>query len=975
MKHLFHGLLLTLASLAPAAEPPTAPILRIEAGMHTARIYRIATDAAGRIVLTVSDDKTARLWELPSGRLLRVLRPPVGAGSVGKLYAGALSPDGKVAALGGDISNESGNTESVHLFDTSTGRLMKRLSEIPNAIADLAFSPSGNRLAAGLIGKSGVRVWRVSTGQLLGQGTGYGDACYGLDWNGESRLVTSSDDGKVRLHEVGDARLRLVTSVATKAGKHPFAVRFRPDGGRVAIGFEDAAAIEVRDGRDLSLLFSPNAAGITNGNLGRVAWTADGQTLAAAGDWRNAKGSMPIRIWSNGGKGPYHDLPASQQTIIDLRPVPGGGFLFAATDPAWGRVSHGTSASKFQVQVPGVSPIADFGSNAGGFLVSADGTGVAFGFQVFGRVPAAFSIPERNLREGQPKESAIGKAPRTEGLPITDWKNNYAPKLHDQLLPMDPYERSFSLAIAPDVSYFALGAEWHLRNFSAEGKVRWQVPAPEAVWGVNITADGRLIVAAYGDGTIRWHRADTGRELLAFFPHADRKRWVLWTPEGYYDCSPGSEDLIGWHVNRGKDEAADFFPAAKFRDQFFRPDIIQKVLPEGDVSRAVALANLESGRKVAAPRSIKEVMAGLQPPVVELLVGGANATLETASETVTLKYRVRQGGSPLSHLKLMVDGRPVEATIPIPASDTAEASFIFVLPKQECVLVLLAENNSAVSEPARLRVTRGATQAPVTELAAALKPKLYLLAVGVSDYAKNNHLEDLRYAAKDAADFAGVFEKQDGILYEKVEVKLLTNEKATAGEVLDGLDWIKKETTTKDVAIVFFSGHGENDEELRYYFCPHDYDHTRRLRTGVAMEEIQKTLAAVPGKVLFFIDSCHAGNALGKLFAAKGKGAQVDITRLVNELSSAENGAVVFASSTGRQLSVESEEWKNGAFTKAIVEGMNGKADLLRHGKVTVSGLEAWVAERVKELSEGTQTPTVAKPQTVPDFPIGVLLR
>ena len=54
------------------------------------------------------------------------------------------------------------------------------------------------------------------------------------------------------------------------------------------------------------------------------------------------------------------------------------------------------------------------------------------------------------------------------------------------------------------------------------------------------------------------------------------------------------------------------------------------------------------------------------------------------------------------------------------------------------------------------------------------------------------------------------------------------------------------------------------------------------------------------------------------------------------------------------------------------VEGLDGKADLLKNGKITVSSLETWVAERVKELSEGTQTPTVAKPQTVPDFPIGL---
>jgi len=39
-----------------------------------------------------------------------------------------------------------------------------------------------------------------------------------------------------------------------------------------------------------------------------------------------------------------------------------------------------------------------------------------------------------------------------------------------------------------------------------------------------------MVVAAYGDGTIRWHRADDGRELLALKVLANKTAWVLWTP-------------------------------------------------------------------------------------------------------------------------------------------------------------------------------------------------------------------------------------------------------------------------------------------------------------------------------------------------------------------------------------------------------------------------------------------------------------
>src|SRR4051794_22910168 len=84
-----------------AAEPLAAPVLRIEAGMHVSFVETIVSDDAGRLVLTCSRDKTGRLWDLASGRLLRVLRPPIieDGGYDGYLYACALTRDGSVAAL------------------------------------------------------------------------------------------------------------------------------------------------------------------------------------------------------------------------------------------------------------------------------------------------------------------------------------------------------------------------------------------------------------------------------------------------------------------------------------------------------------------------------------------------------------------------------------------------------------------------------------------------------------------------------------------------------------------------------------------------------------------------------------------------------------------------------------------------------------------------------------------------------------
>src|SRR5262249_11361556 len=116
----------------PAAQSKAPPVvriarpedvfLRIEPGMHTATIRRISLTPDGRIMATASDDTTVRLWSLPSGELMRTLRPSVGTGHEGKVYAVALEPDGKwLAAAGWDAAWTANQQVFVMIFDTNTG--------------------------------------------------------------------------------------------------------------------------------------------------------------------------------------------------------------------------------------------------------------------------------------------------------------------------------------------------------------------------------------------------------------------------------------------------------------------------------------------------------------------------------------------------------------------------------------------------------------------------------------------------------------------------------------------------------------------------------------------------------------------------------------------------------------------------------------------------------------------------------------
>ena len=112
---------LLFSSSVFSLEPPSEPILRLETGAHAGRIYRLAADGEGKYVVSASMDKTVRIWEGKSGKLLSVLRPPIGDDMEGELYAMALSPDGKTIACAGHTGTDWGE-RSIYLFDIATGK-------------------------------------------------------------------------------------------------------------------------------------------------------------------------------------------------------------------------------------------------------------------------------------------------------------------------------------------------------------------------------------------------------------------------------------------------------------------------------------------------------------------------------------------------------------------------------------------------------------------------------------------------------------------------------------------------------------------------------------------------------------------------------------------------------------------------------------------------------------------------------------
>ena len=550
----------------------------------------------------------------------------------------------------------------------------------------------------------------------------------------------------------------------------------------------------------------------------------------------------------------------------------------------------------------------------------------------------------------------------TRGLDIQGWHNGTRPTINGQALDLLPGEVSRSVAIATDGRRIVLGTEWYLRAFDADARPLWQQRLPAAAWAVNVSGDGRWALAALGDGTIHWFRLADGAAQMALFAHPDRERWVLWAPSGHYDTSVDGDSLIGWHLNTAVNRDAQFYPVGRFRKYYYRPELIRAVFDSGDFAVAVRSAERKGtdGDKATPP------VARVLPPRVELL---SESDVVTDDAQVRARFAVfSPADAPVEEIKLRVDGRLAQTLrgTDIPRardSDGIELQVpVRLPPAATSTIAVIARNRNGVSEPAAFRVRQ---RRDITGSGTRYR-HMYVFAAGVSAYPLLSDDLQLKFPAKDATDFVDTIKAQSTGLADQVVTRVLTDERASRRDILAALAWIRDSVGPSDIGVVFLAGHGFMMQN-RYYFAGSDLDlasEANGMRTAVPGSAIQETLANLRGRGAFFLDTCHSGFALSELKI------KTDLTGALNDMGD-ERAVVILTGSAGRQTAAEADEWNNGAFTKAIVEGLKGKADYAGSGFITPPLLHTYVSGRVRAMTAGRQTPKMVG--AVFDEPIAII--
>lgn len=352
--------------------------------------------------------------------------------------------------------------------------------------------------------------------------------------------------------------------------------------------------------------------------------------------------------------------------------------------------------------------------------------------------------------------------------------------------------------------------------------------------------------------------------------------------------------------------------------------------------------------KEATPAAQPTLAAANSAPVLKILYPEDQSMFHT--DQIKLKYQLIAGNCEDStRIVVMVDGQRQPTTRAVRAANTIDVD----LPRHDCTVMMYAQNKNGNSEPATIRLIREATSMEL--------PKLFVVAIGVGDY-NDPKLPKLRFTCKDAKDFSKAITSKKGLPYEDVQVKILCDNEATRADIFEAMEWLKQESSPNDVCIFFFAGHGMRDEKDRFYFMPYGCN-TNKLYECFSASDFRNEAEDIHGKLIAFVDACYSG----ALFEG---GRSAATTHFIEQLKRSKNGMLLYASSSSDTKSREDESWENGAFTKALVEALNGAAKEEHAEGLSTQELEHFLYKQVRKLTDFKQTPIFINPSGIEHFNI-----
>ena len=1039
MKRLiFHFSLFLLLSFEMANAQPGkgvgVPRIMINPQGHTGKIYSLKYTPDGEKIISVSEDKSIRVWDVETGKQLKSFYCQVGDGPEGMLYASAVSPDGRLLAVGGyPVSGAESNY--IVLIDLEKEEQLAMGLGHTNVINALDFSNDGQYLASGSDDGT-VVLWKIEENSKLMRigSVSLGSRVSSLSFAPNTmNLAVAFDQREVKLYNFAAAEVGRVGYPNTTLAKHKGrvkVVKHSPDGRYIASCDDNKTVIlwsaqgefinqidhfdhEVNaltfshDGKVLVTLNDVDGSGNSfsipdcnrfttfNGHNNTV-MAVDFNPRSVEGNYQVASsggGNNEIIIWNaiNGrqlktikGRGnPVWSLKytgESQLLISQNRPddqTAEGLISFDLATFQIGRSDKKMQPSEAEAKLKGVyqKDLYQLQLPGGKTIVNIPA--------VDGRILVFETLPDGRIVVGSDFSLKI---------------YNPGGYLQKELIGHTGSVRA--LAVSEDGKFIASGGEDQAINIWL-ADARGNVPS---MWEVYEEEEYRQFFKAYGlDSVARVNHVEAWESAIEFLAGAREKvyrdfqkaltelgeliqpvatlfvaddtEWICYTPEGYFHCSSTGGQYFGWELNQGFHHLAEYYNAEQYFDILFRPDLLKEVLQTGKSAPEILR---EKGERVFDLTKLNRPSAGLfdQP----LLASGQTRGIEqkkrayqTENKRIKLAIDIYDGGGGVKEVNIYQNNKLIliDDEVKLVKEEKARREYeVDLLNGANDFKVVVLNYQNIESRPDHIVVEY------VGELIAT--SDLYVFSVGINQY--KNSVYNLNYAQPDALAFTQKIMQRSKRMFKNVHFHELYDERAVKENIVNTFYDIIANAKPQDVFVFYYAGHGSidaTDPNAEYYLVPHDvtkiYGDTQLLdEKGISATELKQLLGSVRSqKQLILLDACHSGGAVKTLLTRAAASEEKAIFQLARS-----TGVVLIAASGTQQFATEFEALGHGVFTYSLLEVLDGKGDAGSDQKITVNEVKAYMEDRVPELSleHGGKAQYPTGFSNGQDFPISLIV-
>ena len=893
-----------------------------------------------RLLSVVTETSKVALLDASSAATLHTLAKHEGA-----IIGVSFSSDGKLIA-------SSGIDNRIRVWDTSSGREIQTLSGAALPVSDLTFAADGKSLS--IAGHLAVNTWELASGGVqrgvvlpdeYARPIQYGMTERGgfLSRDGKLLIAGSSTQPLARVWEVRTGRE--LANISLPAGKELGSVAFNNDGSSVAVIEKNKQIRRAADPRTAQPSAQPPA-NIPSQTMAIPDMTQmmemmkkdpkKMQEQMKKAQEAMSKGDLSAGMSVLESMGIPSPIPKSTGSANHLRIFEtANGRQLKEVPLATGLMSSMTADSPISSSTLSFSPDGRVLASSVGFAAPVSlrdlSTGQelhslkainSFAVQGLGwsadsqKLASAHWITKRNLINDS---NAADFSYDDMTFVIKVWDARTGTELrtltgHNNFVGRLAFSRDGSLLASggsdSTIKLWDLGSGRELRTLKGH---------TGSIAGLDFSADGRFVVSGSEDGSARLWNTQSGELLATLVSMNKGDDWLVVTPDGLFDGSPGGWNQILW---RFSPNTYDVSPVEIFFNEYYYPGLLPDIL---------------AGKKVAAAADISQ--KDRRQPKLSIDASDAQGTT-VSMRNLKVKINITEAPAGAQDVRLFRNGSLVKAwrgDVLKGQSGVALETTVSVVAGPNRLTAYAFNRDNVKSPDATLAIT-GADSLKRPAI-------LHILAVGVNQYANAGY--NLKYAGADARVFSEELQRQQKKLgmFGEIEITTLFDKDATKANILHALRRLAgaqdakapagapvelekiKAVEPEDAVVVFYAGHGTAQDQ-RFYLIPHDLGYTGArtelnqaglktiLSHSLSDLEIEQACEGIDaGHLLMVIDACNSGQALEAEEKRRGPMNSKGLAQLAYE-----KGMYILTAAQSYQAAMEAEQLGHGYLTFALVE-------------------------------------------------------